>query len=124
MTGLQTTIGVNPELIRAEVLEHLLDSFLDFLFTRDAGRVNVVDTRSNVSWVGFVNEDLEELSVALAVLNTENIGVQRGDGMEEILEFGVAEVGVDLRRVLDTGDRKTEGLDCPVYVILTFQALS
>jgi hypothetical protein len=64
--------------------------------------VNVIDTRTDVARISLVNEDLEELSVALAVLNAENISVKGRDGVEEILEFGVAEVRVDLGGVLHT----------------------
>lgn len=61
--------------------------------------MNVIDTRSNVPGICLVDEYLEQLSVALAVLNTEHISVQRCDSMEEVLEFRVTKVGVDLSGV-------------------------
>ena len=44
----------------------------------------------------------QELGVRLAVLDGEDVGIEGSDGVEEILEFGVTEVRVDLGRVLDT----------------------
>jgi len=75
--------------------------------------VDVVDTGANVAGVGLVLEDLEELGVALAVLDGEDISIERGNGVEEVLELGVAEVGVDLGRVLDTSAGELEGVDSP-----------
>ena len=117
-TGLQSTVGVDPELLRLEVLKHLLDAGLDLLLAGDTRRVDVVDTRSNVARVGLIDEDLEELGVRLAVLDTEDISVKSGNGVEEVLELGVAEVGVDLSRVLDTTDRQLERVDGPLEVVV------
>lgn len=84
--------------------------------------MDVVDTWANVTWVSLVNEDLQELSIRLGVLNGENVGIKSSDGMEEVLELGVAEVGVDLGGVLNTRDRQAERLDSPVEVSLTLLA--
>jgi hypothetical protein len=96
LTGLETTIRVDPKLLRLEVLEHLLNTVLDLLLGGNTGRVNVVDTRADVAGVSLVNEDLEELSVRLAVLNGEDVGIESRDGVEEVLELRVTEVRVDL----------------------------
>lgn len=122
LTGLETAVGVDPELLRLEVLKHLLDLAPDLLLAGDTGRVNVVDTGTNVARVLVLNEDLEELGVGLGVLNGENVGIESGDGVEEVLELGVAEVRVDLGRVLDAGGGEPEGLDGPVEVSLALLA--
>jgi len=119
LAGLQTTVRIDPELLWLEVLQHLLNTVLDLLFAWDTGRVNVIDTWTDVAGVSLIDEDLEELGIRLAVLNRENIGIESGDGVEEILELGVAEVGVDLGGVLDTRDGEAERLDGPVEVSLT-----
>ncbi|GKT83088.1 LOW QUALITY PROTEIN: hypothetical protein Ct61P_00938 [Colletotrichum tofieldiae] len=123
LAGLETAVGVDPELLRAEtVVEHLLDAGLDLLFGRNTRGVDVVDTRADVAGVGLLLEDTEELGVRLAVLDGQDIGIQRGDGVEEVLELGVAEVGVDLGGVLDAGSRQLEGVDGPVEVGLALLA--
>lgn len=122
LTGLQTTVGVDPKLLRAEVLKHLLDAVLDLLLAGNTGRVDVVDTRSNVTGVGLVDEDLEQLGIRLAVLNAQNIGIQRSDGVEEVLELRVTEVRVDLSTVGDTRGGQAEGTDGPLEVLLTLLA--
>lgn len=70
LTGLKATVRVNPELIWAEVPQHFLDPVLDLLLAWDTGGVDIINTRPNVSRVGFVNEDFQELGVALAILDT------------------------------------------------------
>lgn len=84
--------------------------------------MDVVDTRADVAGVGRVDEDAEELGVRLAVLDRENIGVKSSDGVEEVLELGVAEVGVNLGGVLDTSGGELESLDSPVEVGSAFLA--
>jgi hypothetical protein len=79
-------------------------------------------TYSDVAGVGLVNEDLEELGVGSRVLNGEHISIKGGDGVEEVLELGVAEVGVDLGRVLNTGGGKLEAVHGPVQVGFTLLA--
>ena len=71
---------VDPELIRAKELKHLLDALLELLLGGHTGAVDVVDTGTNVTGVGLINEDLEELGIRLGVLDGENIGIQGGDG--------------------------------------------
>lgn len=78
--------------------------------------MDVIDTRADVAGVGRVDEDAEKLGVRLAVLNGQDVSVQGGDGVEEVLELGVAEVGVDLGGILDTRGGELEGLDGPVEV--------
>jgi len=122
LTGLETTVRVDPELLGLEVLKHLLDAVLDLLLAGNSGRVDVVDTGTDVSGVVLVNEDLEELSVTLAVLDGEDISVEGGDGVEEVLELRVTEVRVNLSGVLDTSSRKLEAVYGPVEVSLTLLA--
>lgn len=122
LAGLETTVGVDPELLRLEVLKHLLDAVLDLLLAGNTGRVDVVDTGTDVTGVSRVDENAEELGVRLAVLDGENIGIEGGDGVEEVLELRVAEVRVDLSGVLDTGGGQLESLDSPVEVGITLLA--
>lgn len=78
--------------------------------------MDVVDTWTDVAWVSLIDEDAQKLGIRLGVLNRENIGVKSGDGVEEVLELGVTEVGVDLGRVLNTSGGKAESLDSPCEV--------
>ena len=122
LAGLETAVRVDPELLRLEVLEHLLDAVLDLLLAGNSRRVDVVDTGANVSGVVLVNEDLEELGIRLAVLDGEDISIKGGNGVEEVLELRVAEVTVDLSGVLDTSGGELEAVDGPVEVVLTLLA--
>jgi len=120
LPGLQAAVRVDPKLIGLEILKHLCDATLNFWLAWDTGRVDIVDTGANVAGVGFIDEDLEKLGIALAVLNAENIGIESGNGMEEVLELGVAEMRVDLGRVLDARGRELERVNGPRQVVLAF----
>lgn len=122
LARLETAVGVDPELVRLEVSKHLLDAVLDLVLGGNTRGVDVVDTGADVARVGLVDEDLEELGVALAVLNRQDIGIKSSDGVEEVLELRVAEVGVDLSRVANTSGRELERVDGPREVSLTLLA--
>lgn len=122
LAGLETAVRVDPELLGLEVLEHLLNTVLDLLLGGDTRGVDVVDTRADVTGVGLVDEDLEELGVRLAVLDGEDVSVESGDGVEEVLELRVTEVRVDLSGVLDTGGGQLEAVDGPGEVLLALRA--
>lgn len=57
--GLETAVGVDPELVGLEVLKHLRKAVLDLLLSGNTRGVDVVDTGANVARVGLVDEDLE-----------------------------------------------------------------
>lgn len=78
--------------------------------------MDVVNTGANVARVGLVDEDLEELSIRLAVLNGQDIGIESGNGVEEVLELRVTEVGVDLSAIGNTSSGQLEGVDSPLEV--------
>lgn len=122
LAGLETAVRVDPQLLRLEVLEHLLDAVLDLLLAGNTRRVDVVDTRSDVTGVGRVNEDSQQLGIGLAVLDGQNIGIEGSNGVEEVLELRVAEVRVDLSGVLDTSGGQAESLDSPLEVGVTLLA--
>jgi hypothetical protein len=84
LAGLETAVRVDPELLGLEEGQHLGETVLDLLLRGNTGRVDVVDTGTNVAGVGLVLEDLEELGVALAVLDGEDIGIEGGNGVEEV----------------------------------------
>lgn len=81
--------------------------------------MDVVDTRSDVAGILRVDKDTEELGIGLAVLNGEDIGIKSSDGVEEVLEFRVTEVRVDLSGILDTSGGEAESLDSPLEVGVT-----
>lgn len=119
LTGLETTVGVDPELVGGEELQHLFDAADHLLLAGNTGTVDIPDTRTDVRGELGVNEDLEELGIGLAVLDGQHIGVQGSNGVEEVLELRVTEVGVDLSAVGDASSGQTERLDSPLDVLLT-----
>ena len=80
--------------------------------------MNVVNTRTNLVSVSVVLEGLEQLHVALRRLDRDHIGIQTLDGWEDIIEVGVAEVGVGLGGIGDASSGKTEGVNGPGEVAI------
>lgn len=129
LAGLETAVWVDPELVWCKIsmfvsigriqrngcylLKHLLDSVLDLLLAGDTRRVDVVDTWADVAGISLIDEDLQQLGVALAILDGENISVQSGNGMEKVLELGIAEMGVDLGGIDNASGGELEGVDSP-----------
>src|ERR1700761_6708048 len=115
---LQTAVGVDPQLVWLEVLKHLLKTVLDLLLAWNTRAVDVVNTWTNMAWISLGNEDLEKLGIRLAVLDGQDIGIESGDGVQEVLELRVTEVRVDLGAVLYTSGRQLEAVAGPSEVFL------
>jgi hypothetical protein len=88
------------QLIGFQEIKHFADTVAKLLLARHVRRMNIEDTRADMTRVGLVHEDLEELGIVLAILNAEHIGIQGSDGVEEVLELEVAEMRVDLRPMI------------------------
>ncbi len=78
--------------------------------------MDVVDTGTDLVGVAVLLEGVEELHVALRCLNRDNISIKTLDGGEDVIEVGVAEVGVGLELVGDTSSGKPEGVNSPLQV--------
>lgn len=122
LSSFQAAVGVNPELLWAEVLKHLRNAVFDLLLAGDTRRVDVVDTGADVARIGLINKDLEQLSIALAVLDGENVSIEGSDGVEEVLELRVAEVRVDLSAITNASGGEAESLHSPLEVVITLLA--
>jgi hypothetical protein len=115
-TGLQATVRVDDKKGVGEDVKHGLDTVLDFLTAWDTRRVDVIDTRADLVGVAVLLEGVEQLHVSLGGLDGDDIGVKALDGREDVVEVGVAEVGVDLELVGDTSGSELEGVDSPLEV--------
>lgn len=107
-TGLQATIGVDEEERVGEDGKHVGDAVLDLLLTGNTGRVDVVDTGADLVGVAVLLEGGEELHVTLGGLNGDDISIETLDGGEDVVKVGVAEVGVGLELIGDTGGGQFE----------------
>lgn len=83
--------------------------------------MDIKETKTNL--VGVRSEVLEVLGlVLLGELNGNNISIERDDGGG--VEVRVAEVRVDLGRVLDAGSRDSERINGPLKVVVSGRAVS
>lgn len=117
-SGLETAIGVDPEQVLGQDLDHGGDSVLDLLLSRNSGGVNVVHTGADLVRVSVVSESLEQLQVRLGSFNGDDVGVQSLDGREDVGKVRVTEVRVHLGRVLDAGSGESERVDSPGQVVV------
>ncbi|EEQ36271.1 conserved hypothetical protein [Clavispora lusitaniae ATCC 42720] len=120
-SGLQTTVWVDPELVRRVDLQDLLDSGNKLLLGRNSWRVNVEQTQTNVVRVVRKLSDVVGV-ILLGELDGHNVSIQGLDVVR--VQVGVAEVRVDLGRVCDTRSGHSERLRGPVQVVRSFLASS
>ena len=59
--------------------------------------MDIPDARSDFVRILEVHEGFEQLHVRAGGLDGDDVGIQRGDGVDDVVEFAVAHVGVDLR---------------------------
>jgi len=86
-TSLQAAVGVDPEVLLREVLEHLLEATGHLLFVGDAGAVDIIQTRPNLVGVAKLLEGTEELEVGLGVLDGQHVDVHALDGLKDVVEI-------------------------------------
>lgn len=121
LSGLHTAVRVDPNLLLGDELENLGNSLLKLLLGRNSRRVNIKETKTNL--VGVRSKVLEVLGlVLLGELNRNNISIERNDGRG--VEVRVAEMRVDLGRVLDTGSGDSERINGPLEVVFSGGAVS
>ena len=93
-----------------EQLGHLAD-------LGNARRMDVVDAGADLVRVAIVPERVEQLHLRARGLDRDDVGVHRGDRIDDVVELGVAHVGVDLRLVAHAGRTEPEGVDRPVEIV-------
>lgn len=98
-TGLQTAVRVNPKQLGVEDLAHFLDAVSHLLSRRDTRRVDVENTGTDLVGILGLLEDLQQLRVALAVLDRDHVGVQRNDRVHDIVEVRVTEVASSVHAI-------------------------
>lgn len=79
--------------------------------------MDVVDARADLAGVSVGGEGLEHGVAAAGVLDGDDIRVHAVDGVEDVLELGVAHVGVDLGGGGRLGGGEAEGVDGPAEVL-------
>lgn len=116
-TSLETTVGVGPESFDRDDLGHGSEAGEELGGGGDAGRVNIVETGSDGQGVADGSEGREEVEIAARALDGEDISVEVSNVLENVLELGVAHVGVDLAGRLDPSSREAEAFDDRAEVV-------
>lgn len=116
--SLQPAIWVHEQQVGPNECQEFGDTVLDFLLAGDTRRMNVVDTGPNLVRIAKLLESAEQLEVALRRLDRDDIRIKALDRWENIVEVRVAEVGVSLSLVRDTGGSESEGVNSPFEVVV------
>ena len=121
LSGLQTTVRVDPKVLLRVNLENVVDAALELVLGRNTRRVDIKETKTNV--VGVVGELLNVLGVILlGELNRDNISIKSLDVSR--VKIRVAEMRVDLGTVLNTRGGETERKRSPLDVLITLLTLT
>ena len=75
--------------------------------------MDVIYTRANLIRIAKLLECRKQLHVALGRLNGDDVSIETLDGWEDVIEVGVAEMRVSLRRILNTSCCELERVDSP-----------
>lgn len=78
--------------------------------------MDVVDTGADLVGVTVLLEGVKQLHVSLGGLDGDDISIETLDGGEDVVEVGVAEVGVGLELVGDTSGGELERVNSPLEV--------
>lgn len=109
------------ERIRQNV-EHRLKSVLDLLVSRNTGRMDIINTRTNLIGVAVVFESVEQFHVTLGGLDGDDVSIQTLDGGENIIEVRVTEMRVGLKLISDAGGCELEGVYSPLEIGIPISA--
>ena len=71
--------------------------------------MNIVNTKPDSQWVNRRLKGLDDIPVATASLNRDNIRVQLTNRIDNFIELRIAHVRVNLRLILDRRRRNVEG---------------
>ena len=99
------------------MLERGADELGHLRYGRHARGVNIVDARADLGVEGLV-DILQQLHAGAGRLDRGDIGIQTGNGINDLAELGVAQVGVDLGGRLGLEGYQAEGTHGPVQVRL------
>src|SRR5712691_1473113 len=101
--GLQSAIRIHPQALERDHALGLFEQLQHLPGVRHPRRVDVVYTRTDLVGIAELAEALEQLHVGARGLDGDHVGIERRDRGQDVVEFGVAHVRVDLRPVRDAG---------------------
>ena len=120
--GLEPTVRIDKNKAGWENSKHGLETFLDLVAGGNTGRMDVVNTRANLIRVAVLLERMQELHIALGGLDGDDISVKTLDGGEDVVEIGIAEVGVSLEGIRHTRGGELKRINSPLEVTVPVHA--
>src|SRR6478736_4887279 len=116
LTGLEAAVRIDPYLIGRKTLLRLVEKRHHLVDRWTTRRMNVVNARANFVRIAIGGEGIEQLYLGAGGLNRDYVGVERTDGVDDVVELRVAHVSVNLRLIGNPRRGKTETLHGPVEI--------
>ena len=79
--------------------------------------MNIVDARADVVRVVEIPEGIQQFHVGTGGFDSNHIRIQRRDGFDDVVEFRIAHVGVNLGVVVHAHGGQAEAIHCPVQIL-------
>src|SRR5438132_1988287 len=120
---LQAAVGVHPDLAVLQHGLHALQRGDDLGRARHARRVDVVHPGADLVGILVFPEPVQQLGARARTLDRDHVRVHLLDHADDVVEFAVAHVRVDLGRVRHAARREPERVHGPVEVRRPFRPL-
>src|SRR2546429_4671199 len=114
----QSTVRIDPYLLRREDLEDTAQFPDQFLRGRHAWRMDVIDAKTDVVWIAISGKGLQQLELRTRGFDQSYVCVHACNVLNDIVKLRVAQVRVNLCFVLHGARGEAETEHGPVEVIL------
>src|SRR5699024_946207 len=114
--GFQPAIGIDPELVWIEYFQRLVQQPGHFRLVRHAWRVDVVHARTDAIGVIEAGEGIQQFHARAAGLDRDHVRIHGRHGPDDVVEFRVAHVAVDLRGIAHAAGADAEAFHGPGQV--------
>lgn len=101
VAGFETAVGVDPEVVWGDEGGGFFEELGHFFDGGDARGVDVPDAGADFVRITVAGEGVEEFHVGSGGFDGDDVGIELADGFDDVVEFGVAHVGVDLGGIGD-----------------------
>src|SRR5258707_84570 len=115
-SGLQPAVRIDPELCVGEPAPRELDEISHLADLRHARRMDVVDAGADLVRIAVVLEGVEQFHLRARGLDRDHVGVHGANRVDDVVEFGIAHMGVDLGFVAHARGTEPEAVDRPVEI--------
>ena len=97
--GFEATVGIYPKAFGGNIVLGFNQQIYNFFHTGNAGRMNIVDAGTYLVGVTETAENVQEFHLRTRTFNGDYVGVHKSDVLNDVVELGIAHMGVNLSLV-------------------------